>query len=137
MNELLSPQLSYRWRIRILNDSMTTDIRNSVTCQALSVKIDYLNKKITLVIRQDSVTHLIHEAVMQMTHSHNKIIVESLANNQAGSGFAWALLFNAIVVDHDFILDYGATDKPVNHTLVLTFKDMPKILNINDEKVSA
>jgi hypothetical protein len=91
----------------------------------------------TLVIRQDSVRPQIHEAVMQMTHSHNKIVVESFANNEDGSGFAWALLFDAIVVDHDFLLDYGATDKLVNHTLVLSFKDMPKILNVKDEKIPA
>lgn len=128
MTTLPQPQLSHRWRIRILNNSLERDIRNSVTCQAASVKIDYLKQLLTLKIRQDAVTSNIHEAVMNMTRERNRVLVETFVTNEEGAGFAWALLFHAIVTEHDFILDYTAKDPLVNHTLVLKFDPMPKIL---------
>ncbi len=114
---ILAPQLSYRWRLRFPGNTLTTEEHNRVACQALSVNVDYAKRELTIVLQQDAITTLLHEAIIKM-FDKNTVVLHVDGIHAATEEPEYILEYTCKAKEHSFKLDY-ASNKIANHHIVL------------------
>ena len=119
---ILSPQLAYRFRVRATSRWLTEYEHTIFTSQVISTGIDYLNKTLTLTIRQDAHCTLLHEAIIKMFAQEFVIIhVDSLNGVDADPNYI--LEFDCKAKSHDFAFDYEERDVAL-HRIIFDFENM-------------
>jgi hypothetical protein len=121
--ELFSPQLPYRFRMRITGKWLPEDQHTILTANVESVDIDYLEKKLVVKIRQNASSTLLHEAIYN-TLQRDLVIIHVDSLDGTNGDPVYILEFDAKPVSHDFKFDYTETKGVATHVIEFAFEHM-------------
>ncbi len=120
---ILQPQMAYRFRLRATGAWLTEEEHQMLTCQTVSVGIDYLNKKLTVVIRQNANSTVLHEALVKMFERDVVILHVDAVDGSGSADPVYILEFDCKAKAHDFAYDYANTSV-AQHTIEFEFSRM-------------
>jgi len=114
---ILMPQMSHLWRCTWLTSDK--EITESISNQIISVDLNYIKKKLKMVIEQPLIGGALHMVIWDSCKAQRIEKINLYPRNGDSAFSPYVLRVNASITSHKYKLDY-AKSGVVNH--ILKFK---------------